>query len=123
MSRTLMQLMSVFVFVLFVGVGGGGQAMAQSQTQAAPSFSDAKLASFIDAAKKVDDVITQWNPKIEGAKTPEDKQKVLGQAEQDAVKAIEKTKGISVDEYRQISQAARSDPQLAAKLDQLYQTR
>lgn len=120
MSRTLSQVLGILTLALFFGAGVGGPVLAQSAT---PSFSDAKLASFIDAAKKVDGVITAWNPKIEGAKTPEDKEKVLGQAENEAVKAIEKTKGISVEEYRQISQAARSDPQLAAKLDQLYQNR
>ncbi len=119
MSRTLLKLLTVFSLTLFLGAGVGGSALAQ----AAPSFSDAKLGSFIDAAKKVDGVITAWNPKIEGAKTPEEKQEVLGQAENEAVKEIEKTKGINVEEYRQISQAARSDPKLAARLDQLYQTR
>lgn len=120
MSRTLAKYLTILGLALFIGAGMDGAASAQAT---APSFSDAKLASFIDAAKKVDGVITAWNPKIEGAKTPEEKQQVLGQAENEAVQAIEKTKGINVDEYRQISQAARSDPKLAAKLDQLYQTR
>jgi hypothetical protein len=39
------------------------------------------------------------------------------------MKAIEKTKGITVEEYRQIGDAARQDPNLAAKLEQLYQAK
>ncbi|MEM5709646.1 DUF4168 domain-containing protein, partial [Elizabethkingia meningoseptica] len=91
---------------------------------AAPAnFSDAKLNSFIEAAKKIDGVIVAWNPKIAAAKTPEEKQEVLTQAEGEALKAIEKTKGITVDEYRQIGEAARQNPDLAAKLDKLYQAK
>jgi hypothetical protein len=96
-----------------------GQAPAPARTTT--NFSDAKLNAFIEAAKKIDGVIVAWNPKIAAAKTPEDKQKVLAQAEGEALKAIEKTKGITPDEYRQINEAARQDPGLAAKLDKLYQ--
>jgi hypothetical protein len=99
------------------------QAQAPAPAPATASFSDAKLNSFIDAAKKIDGVIVAWNPKIAAAKTPEEKQKVLAQAEGEALKAIEKTKGITPDEYRQINEAARQNPELAAKLDKLYQQR
>lgn len=124
MSRTfangLMALCLACVLGAAVVGTPGGPALAQA---AATNFSDAKLNSFIDAAKKIDGLIVAWNPKIAEAKTPEEKQEVLTQAEGAAVKAIEDTKGITVDEYRQIGEAARQDPELAARLDQMYQAR
>jgi hypothetical protein len=117
MSRTFANSMKALCLAVFLGAALSGTVLAQ----AAPNFSDAKLTSFIDAAKKIDALIVDWNPKIAAAKTPEEKQQVLAQAEGEAVKAIEKTKGITVDEYRQIGEAARQDPALAARLEKIYQ--
>ena len=123
MSRAIASRMIALCLAVFLGAAfataTGGSALAQ----AAANFSDAKLNSFVDAAKKIDGLIVAWNPKIAEAKTPEEKQMVLTQAEGEAVKAIENTKGITVDEYRQIGEAARQDPQLAARLDKMYQAR
>lgn len=124
MSRTFAGRMKAFFLALLLGAtlagATAGSAMAQAATT---SFSDAKLNSFIDAAKKIDGLIVAWNPKIAEAKTPEEKQKVLTEAEGEAVKAIQNTKGITVDEYRQIGEAARQDPEFAARLDKMYQAR
>ena len=119
MRRTFATTLKALCLALLLGATLSGAAFAQAAAPA--SFSDAKLSSFIDAAKKIDGVIVAWNPKIAAAKTPEEKQEVLTQAEGEALKAIEKTKGITVDEYRQIGEAARQNPELAAKLDKLYQ--
>jgi Domain of unknown function (DUF4168) len=119
MRRTFATTLKALCLAVFLGATLSGPALAQAAT----TFSDAKLSSFIDAAKKIDGVIVAWNPKIAAAKTPEEKQQVLAQAEGEALQAIEKTKGITVDEYRQIGEAARQDPELAAKLDKLYQAK
>lgn len=121
MKRTFATILKASCLALVLAATLAGAALAQAQ--AAPSFSDAKLSSFIDAAKKIDGVIVAWNPKIAAAKTPEEKEQVLAQAEGEALKAIEKTKGITVEEYRQIGDAARQDPNLAAKLEKLYQAK
>ncbi|HRK94690.1 MAG TPA: DUF4168 domain-containing protein [Rhodospirillales bacterium] len=120
MGRTLATTLKALCLALLLGATLSGAALAQA---APTNFSDAKLNSFIEAAKKIDGVIVAWNPKIAAAKTPEEKQEVLTQAEGEALKAIEKTKGITVDEYRQIGEAARQNPDLAAKLDKLYQAK
>ncbi|MBL8658752.1 MAG: DUF4168 domain-containing protein [Rhodospirillales bacterium] len=125
MSRTIANKITALCLVLFFGAALAGVTggTAHAQAAATTNFSDAKLSSFIDAAKKIDGLIVDWNPKIAAAKTPEDKQKVMAEAEAEAIKAIEKTKGITVDEYRQIGEAARKDPALAARLDKMYQAR
>ncbi len=125
MSRTFANRIGTLCLAVLLGAAlagaTGGEALAQAA--AATNFSDAKLGSFIDAAKKIDGLIVDWNPKIAAAKTPEDKQKAMAEAEAEAIKAIEKTKGITVDEYRQIGEAARKNPDLAARLDKMYQAR
>lgn len=124
MSGTLKRL-TALCFTLFLGLvmagAMGGEAYAQ--TKAAPNFSDAKLNAFIDAAKKIDGLIATWNPKIAAAKTTEEKQKMMMQANTEATKVVENTKGITVEEYAQIGAAAQQDPQLAARLDKIYQSR
>lgn len=122
MSRTLKRL-TALCLTLFLGMAMAGAMGGSALAQAAPNFSDAKLNSFIDAAKKIDGLIANWNPKIAGAKTPEEKQKMMTQANSEAAKVVANTKGITVDEYRQIGQAAQQDPALAARLDKIYQSR
>lgn len=122
MSTTLKRL-TALCLALFLGAAMAATTGGSALAQAAPSFSDAKLSSFIQAAKKIDGLIVAWNPKIAAAKSPEEKQKIITQAEGEAIKAIENTKGISVDEYRQIGEAAQKDPALAQRLDKMYQAR
>jgi hypothetical protein len=124
MSRTLKRL-TALCLTLFLGLvmAGAMGSPASAQTNAGPNFSDAKLNAFIDAAKKIDGLIATWNPKIAAAKTTEEKQKLMVQANSEATKVVENTKGISVEEYAQIGAAAQQDPQLAARLDKIYQSR
>jgi hypothetical protein len=45
------------------------------------------------------------------------------QANAELASAIEQTDGITVEEYREISQAVRGDPDLAARVTEIYQER
>lgn len=99
-------------------VGLGLTATARAQDQ----FPDAKLDSFISAAIKVEELIMEWSPKIEGAADEGAAQEMRQQANADLEQAIEQTDGISIAEYQEISQAARSDPQLSARLKEIYET-
>lgn len=124
MNRTLKRL-TALCFALFLGIAMAGATSGPTfaQATAAPSYTDAKLNAFIDAAKKIDGLIATWNPKIAAAKTTEEKQKMMAQANAEATKMVENTKGITVEEYAQIGAAAQQDPELAARLDTIYQSR
>lgn len=95
---------------------GLGPALAQQQ-----DFSDAKLDSFVEAAIQVEQLITEWSPKIEGAadQTAADEMRQEANAELEA--AIEATDGITVNEYQEIAAAARANPDLSERLKDIYQ--
>ncbi|WP_047144848.1 DUF4168 domain-containing protein [Aquamicrobium sp. LC103] len=83
----------------------------------APSFSDEKLKSFAVAFLEVSKITQEYQPQLEGAKTPEDQQRVQSEASDKMVNAVESSEGISVEEYTQIIQAAQTDPELAQKIN------
>lgn len=112
MNPPFFRLLGTLAFALMLSV----TAVAQSQQD----FDNGKLAAFATAAAEVDSLIRQWRPKINGAATPEQAAKLREQANAAFVAAIEKTKGISVAEYKQINQAARSDPKVAARIAGFY---
>lgn len=114
MKPLFLRLLGTLAFALVLSV----TAAAQSKQ----GFDNRKLAAFATAAAQVDSLIRQWRPRINGATTPERATKLREQANAAFVAAIEKTKGISVAEYRQINQAARSDPKIAARIAGMYKS-
>ncbi|MBN8245442.1 DUF4168 domain-containing protein [Nitratireductor aquimarinus] len=86
----------------------------QAQTQ---SFDDQKLQAFTVAFLAVSDVKEQYTKRFQGASSDNDKQQVQAEATQQMEQAVEKTDGISVDEYNQIIQSAQTDEALAQKLN------
>jgi hypothetical protein len=83
-------------------------------------YEQAKLESFVTAALKVNDLIEQWTPRIQGAQDETEAAALRDQANGELVAAIESADGITVDEYRQISQAAQADPQLMARISGIF---
>ena len=92
---------------------------AQSQTE----VSDAKLESFVVAALAVNDLMTQWSPRIQGAKDENEANTLRQQAQSEFVAAVEQTEGITIEEYQTIGQAAQQDPELNARIQKIYQTK
>lgn len=90
-----------------------GGAMAQG------NFEDAKLDAFAAAAASIDRLGQRWLPRIEGAASQSEAEQLRQQARSEMIAAIEKTVGITLDEYRQIAQAAQGDPGLRSKLEGL----
>jgi hypothetical protein len=83
-------------------------------------YEQAKLESFVTAALKVNELIEQWTPRIQGAQDETEASTLRDQANSELVAAIESADGITVDEYRQISQAAQADPQLMARISGIF---
>ncbi len=86
----------------------------QAQTQ---SFDDQKLQAFTVAFLAVSDVKERYTERFRQAPSDDEKQKVQVEATQEMEQAVDKTEGISVDEYNQIIQSAQTDEALAQKLN------
>jgi hypothetical protein len=82
----------------------------------APNVSDSQLKSFAVASLEVDKISQEYAPKLQAAQTPTDQDAVRKEATQKMVAAVQQ-KGLSVDDYRRIAVAARSNPDLARKIE------
>jgi hypothetical protein len=84
-------------------------------------LSDEKLNSFVVAAIAVEDLVEEWQPRIEEAATEEEALELRAQANAELVAAVEQTPGITVEEYQEIGIAAQTDPTLAERIRTLYE--
>ncbi|MFQ5774087.1 MAG: DUF4168 domain-containing protein [Kiloniellaceae bacterium] len=103
------------VLAAALGLSLAGPARAQA------SFDEAKLEAFVTAAVAVGALIDQWLPRIKSAESQEAADRLRAQANAELVAVIDRTDGISVDEYKAINDAARSDPALSARIEGIYQ--
>ena len=104
---------------LAFALAASGSAWAQAQSD----FSDQQLESFVVAALAIDEVIREWNPRIQAAENEEQAAQLREEANAALLETISKTEGITIDEYKEIGQAAQSDPQLAARINEIYQAK
>jgi hypothetical protein len=104
---------------LALALAASGSAWAQAQTE----FSDQQLESFVVAALAIDEVIRQWNPRIQAAENEEQATQLREEANAALLETMSKAEGITIDEYQEIGQAAQSDPALAARINEIYQER
>lgn len=100
-------------------------AAAQAAAPAAPitapqtiDFTDADLKSFAVAVIHVSQINDTYLPVYQAAKTPEEQQLVEQKATDEMVQAVKK-QGMSVEKYQQILTHAKSNPQVANRVDQL----
>lgn len=94
----------------------GYGAPAQQQPQQQPSFSDAELQTFAEAAMEIQQINQEYQPQMQQAQTPEEQQSIRDEATEKMVEAIEE-KGLSVEQYNEIASAAQSDPETAEKIN------
>lgn len=84
-------------------------------------LTDEKLGSFVVAAIAVEDLVEQWQPRIDEAATEDEALELRAQANAELVAAVEQTPGITVEEYQEIGMAAQTDPSLAERIRTLYE--
>jgi hypothetical protein len=84
------------------------------------NLTDDKLEAFIVAAVKVDDVARKWRPQFEQAADEQQQAEVQQQARSEIMTAIDETDGVTVEEFIVIQQAAREDPELASRLNEMF---
>jgi hypothetical protein len=102
---------------LALALAASGPARAQAQ----PQFSDQQLDSYVVAARAVDKLIREWNPRIQAAEDNAQAALLHEQANAELIEAITRTKGITVEEYQEIARSAKADPELAARIKAIYQ--
>jgi hypothetical protein len=105
---------------LFLAAGLAAAALSSAVAQE-NQISDAKLQSFIVAAMKVGGLVDQWMPRIEAAKTAEEKAQLKQTANGQLVQAIQSNGDLTVQEYQQISQRAEGDKALQDRIVKILQ--
>jgi hypothetical protein len=81
-------------------------------------LSDAKLRQFSAARTEVQSVQQEYSQAIQSTQEEQEAQALREEAQQAMVDAVEDS-GLSVSEYNQISQRARSDAEIAQRLESL----
>jgi len=94
-----------------------GPALAQ---EAQTEFSDQQLESFVVAAIAVDEVIREWNPRIQAAENEEQAAQLREEANAALLETIAQTEGMTVEQYQEIGQALQNDPELANRVNEIY---
>ena len=102
---------------LALALAASGSAWAQAQTE----FSDQQLESFVVAALAVDELIREWNPRIQAAENEAQAAQMREEANAALLETIAKTDGMTIEQYQEIGEAAQSDAQLAARINEIYQ--
>ncbi|HEX6111585.1 MAG TPA: DUF4168 domain-containing protein [Geminicoccaceae bacterium] len=102
---------------LALTLAASGSAWAQAQTE----FSDQQLESFVVAALAVDELIREWNPRIQAAENEEQAAQLREEANAALLETISETEGMTVEDYQEIGRAAQADPELAARINEIYQ--
>ena len=109
--------------VLAAGLALALAASGSAWAQARADFSDQQLESFVVAALAMDEVIREWNPRIQAAENEEQAAQLREEANAALMETISKADGITIDEYQEIGQAAQNDPELAARINEIYQAK
>lgn len=84
-------------------------------------YDQGKLDSFVTAAMAVNDLIDKWTPQIQGAESEQQANEMRTQANTEMVEAIEQTDGITVDEYQEILETARADPEFSTRIQDMLE--
>lgn len=105
---------------LFSVLAAGWLMIAPATAENAVNVDEAKLQSFVVAAKAVHEVVKASAHKISEVKTEEQAEALRVELDAKFEEAIEKTDGISLAEYKEIHEAATKDEALGQRImDQL----
>jgi Domain of unknown function (DUF4168) len=109
----------LFSAALALALAASGPVWAQAQ----PEFSDQQLESFVVAAIAVEEVIREWNPRIQAAQDDAHAAQLREQANAELMEVITQADGITLERYQEIGRAAQADPDLATRIRNIYQAK
>ena len=98
------------------GAQQSGAQQSGAQQSGSEQFSDAQLKSFAEASLEVERLSQEWSPKIAAAWTAQEQAKARGEAMEQMAEAVEQ-KGLSVQEYNEIVNAAQTDTETARTVE------
>jgi hypothetical protein len=92
------------------------QSPPAQQSQQSSQVDEAKLDAVAKAYVEVAEIQNTYAPRIESARSAEEKQQLEQEAMQEMAQAIEDQEGVDVEEYNLIMTAAQTDDQLLEQL-------
>lgn len=109
-------LSALAIVLLALSVGG-------SRVAAEPDYDETKLQAFVKATIAADSMARRWRMVILSAETESLADSYRAQANADMTTAIQKTEGITFQEYLTIAEAVRGDEHLAKRIADMYMAR
>ncbi len=97
--------------------------LCAAQVAAQTEISDAKLQAFGQAAIQVGKIVDFWIPQLNAAKTEDEGKGLTYKANSAIIAAIIDTEGVTLEEYRQINDAVRTDAVLWARLRKIIDSK
>lgn len=126
LSMMTRKLLSAAMAASFLTAASAVPALAQAQADATGEYqlelTEAKLGSFVDAALEIDAVVTEVQPQLQAAETQE-AQVAIQENAQARMAQIVAESGLSVNEYNAIANAARSNPEVASRIQAMAEAR
>jgi hypothetical protein len=120
MSHTRLPIAALIAAGFAFGGMTAPNAVAQTQMEQG-SFSDEMLKSFAEAAVKLTTIRLEFQNQMQEAETTEQQMQLQQQTNQRMAQVVQDTPGITIEEYNAIAEASQSNPELAARVDELIQ--
>jgi hypothetical protein len=95
---------------------GFAQTNPQQRQQQLGSFDDQDLRTYAEASLQIQAINEKYLPRMQAAGSPQDQLAIRNEAQGKMVEAI-REKGLTIEQYNQISDAARADPKTAEKIN------
>ncbi len=83
---------------------------------AAEDVTETQVNAFVDAALAVQDVQNEYMPKIQATEDETERNEIIEEANTAAAAAVESVEELTIDDYLAISEAARQDEDLNARI-------
>lgn len=84
-------------------------------------YSDQELQNYVLAMQDVSEIGQEKEPEIANAESEEEAQEIWQDAQEEMASAVEE-RGLTVEKYNEITQAAQTDPELAEKLNSMVES-
>lgn len=100
--------------------GGAGGSTPGVSSEATP-YTEEKLDSFVAAAKSVEEIVDEYQPKLDAAGSEDERRTIAEEANEQMRTAVEETDGITIPEYTEIARAAQRDEVLRQAISERMQ--